>query len=1280
MRFLKDGPAIPDDLLIARDEGRVVFFCGAGVSMARAHLPDFFGLANDVIRGLGVPQDHAACKVLNEVKQSSQRTGVSGLISADRVFGLLERDFLVRDIQAKVAEALRSADEVDLSAHRILLDLATTPEGRVHLVTTNFDRLFEGSCNTLETWQPPRLPDLSISDEINGIVYLHGRINQTDTGADGGGLILSSADFGRAYLSDGWATQFIRTIIERYSVVFVGYAADDPPVQYLLEGLNKDVGSLGNVWAFQSGATSEAVAMWRHRGVNPILYVATDGHGALWDTLEAWAERARNPDVWYKSVIDLAKQGPEQLQSHERGQVAHIISTVGGVRKFSQGDNPPPAEWLCVFDPFRRYAKPGDVGGYRDEKTFIDPFSLYGLDSDVVPKQIDPDDHFAEREIPSTAWSGFTANRLDRKNPEHDCLATINGHGTSNIPRLTSRLAQIGVWIAKIADQPTAIWWAAKQRGLHPSIRSWILSQLRRSQKDNLTTIDQAWQYLFEAWENADRSFHRDLYELKETVKRNGWSRAIVRQYVTVYTPHLKASGGFWSGPAPPKWKGDLDLHDLLEVRIEYPTFRDYVDIPDAWLACAASELRKNLEYAVYLESELGGYGLRNISPIIEDDTLDGDCYGRLRGLSGLVIFFSKLFERLVGSDAAAAQREFYAWPAEGDTVFCRLRIWAAGMSNIVPIGAFGKIMTQMSEDAFWDSYHQRDLLLVLAKRWSQLGERTRKRIERRLLKGRPKWEGEDDAEYKERRSWLILSRLQWLANNGCEFTFDLEAEINTLQQYALGWKQEYGAKAAESMEGRTGGVRTETEHSALLNEPIHNILAKAQEMSGRTGDFVESDPYAGLCEERPLRAFGALTNAAKHNEYPAWAWRTFLNSRGRQTDKPRFSMLIAERISSYPDEALDELIGPVSYWLLDASSNLMSSYSQSFDRLVTKLVKTLRSQGARGKSSMTRGRREPDWVTDALNVPVGKIAQALFNDPRIKDMKEESAFPDTWLSHAESLLSLPDDLHRHALVFFAHQLNWFYRVNQDWTEANILCVLDTGDETDQIAIWSGFFWGGRLPNQGLYLRIKPNLLALAKQTAPLSRKYAEVLAIIILAGWGSTREETTGDRFISNVEMRDVLVHADDEFRSHIIWKIKEWSKDDKPEVKRRWLPMLTQFFADVWPRQKSVRTPIMSARISNVILSDAKYFPEVADIVIPLLTPIDQDALMLSDLQKEDSPVIASYPERVLTILHAVLSDNVAVWPFGIETVLQRIGEAKESLKLDSRLIELNRKWNSR
>ena len=139
MRFLEDGPDIPDELLLARDQGRVVFFCGAGVSRAKAELPDFFGLAESVLTSLGVQKDNAAAKILNEAREIEGRTGVPGLISADRVFGLLERDFVVRDIESAVAQALRPRVKPDLSAHSLLVDLATTEQGNVRIVTTNFD-------------------------------------------------------------------------------------------------------------------------------------------------------------------------------------------------------------------------------------------------------------------------------------------------------------------------------------------------------------------------------------------------------------------------------------------------------------------------------------------------------------------------------------------------------------------------------------------------------------------------------------------------------------------------------------------------------------------------------------------------------------------------------------------------------------------------------------------------------------------------------------------------------------------------------------------------------------------------------------------------------------------------------------------------------------------------------------------------------------------------------------------------------------------------------------
>ena len=136
MRFLEYGPNIPDELLLARDQGRVVVFCGAGVSRAKAELPDFYCLARIVLKRLSVTEDNPAARILKEAKEIDDRTGEAGLISVDRVFGLLERDFMVRDIRAAVAGALKPDSKPDLGAHNRLIDLATTEQGSTRIVTT----------------------------------------------------------------------------------------------------------------------------------------------------------------------------------------------------------------------------------------------------------------------------------------------------------------------------------------------------------------------------------------------------------------------------------------------------------------------------------------------------------------------------------------------------------------------------------------------------------------------------------------------------------------------------------------------------------------------------------------------------------------------------------------------------------------------------------------------------------------------------------------------------------------------------------------------------------------------------------------------------------------------------------------------------------------------------------------------------------------------------------------------------------------------------------------
>jgi hypothetical protein len=105
MRFHADGPSIPDELLLARDEGQVIFFCGAGVSYARARLPDFYGLAAAVLTDLGSADGSPARLLLSAALQERKTAGV-GEYPADRIFAHLENEFEIVDVRAAVARAL----------------------------------------------------------------------------------------------------------------------------------------------------------------------------------------------------------------------------------------------------------------------------------------------------------------------------------------------------------------------------------------------------------------------------------------------------------------------------------------------------------------------------------------------------------------------------------------------------------------------------------------------------------------------------------------------------------------------------------------------------------------------------------------------------------------------------------------------------------------------------------------------------------------------------------------------------------------------------------------------------------------------------------------------------------------------------------------------------------------------------------------------------------------------------------------------------------------------
>jgi NAD-dependent SIR2 family protein deacetylase len=194
MQFIKNGPDIPERLLQAHEDGQVVFFCGAGISYP-ASLPDFKGLVSKLYEALG--------ETPSAIQQAAIKAG-----QFDTAIGLLEAD--IAGCREKVRPALARILTPDLTApnatatHEALLALALNRDGRCRLVTTNFDRLFEDVITRkalrLDRFQAPLLP--VPNHRWDGLVYLHGLLSSDPAPSELDCLVVSSGDFGLAYLTE----------------------------------------------------------------------------------------------------------------------------------------------------------------------------------------------------------------------------------------------------------------------------------------------------------------------------------------------------------------------------------------------------------------------------------------------------------------------------------------------------------------------------------------------------------------------------------------------------------------------------------------------------------------------------------------------------------------------------------------------------------------------------------------------------------------------------------------------------------------------------------------------------------------------------------------------------------------------------------------------------------------------------------------------------------------------------------------------------------------------
>lgn len=1216
MQFVLNGPDLPEDLLQQHEEGRVVFFCGAGISY-RLGLPGFEGLVKSIRNVVGdAPNEE-------EKKLDDQKRW-------DRSLDYLEKKLSSpREMRKAMVDVLtpKNVDESAYDTHRALLSLSRVWDCRgkrsaVHLVTTNFDRAFEYIRKDFDlSFRPYAAPFLPVPKKMNwnGVVYLHGLIPQNIEHDDClENLIVTSGGFGRAYLSERWAARFVTELLRNYVVCFVGYSLSDPVMRYLVDAVDADRMSgeeTNNVYMFlEQTELSDLFGVSRNKTIIPIPYDNSDSHHAkLHDTLRKWSDEYGLGSEGKVAIVETESAHDPSLEPDTgyKARVLWALSDKSGIpaRRFAERKPLPPIGWLTAFD---------------------DKFKLKNAES-------------VER--PVVEFGAWEENVDVRSRYLYEWATLYLNH-----PLLIERCVKCGEM-------------------LNPYFKQRVLIKLSEYEKmrtandeDGLKEIRERWPYAIpdefasKIWHLLllgrllpVKDWHADILSLVTRAKAGVFDWFTSNRIADCFAPKIRVKKSWSSSRA--------DSSKSVEEYFEW-------DLDNAYDhgACFAKEIRYSLtsncrmlldemlrrvisvlDDACYLD-QYAECGIKMVCdiPSIENHFQNSEDVHSWRGAIDII---RDAWMRIADDDPDTGLKYYRSWMNSGHWLLRRMALFAAKKDGVVPSSEWVEDITANHGFLLWQPSSRREICRLLATAGQRLSSAELKMLTDVIVEGPPpcmfvryEHQDEDAARMRDHMRWLRLIKLD---ESHCHLPDAVVGLLNSLKsKYGFScskWQQEEFL----TWHSGTGCPDYEEERYVLQlptdEENLAGTLSDDSWDAKASSWGCEGDDFGQICKANPATVSAAVGRMVDNGIWKVERWRTLLREWRSPDLMQHAEDLLKKALPLMPESVFNELSKDLGFWSQEAvkakliSGDLLLAISE---RIIS-------------RSSFDSEDKSENYgfgpVGAAINNQVGIIVEAGLDFCFPGQIHKGAGIGDPWRKIFTIVCKTDGLWMRYGRCVLASWCVALYFADESWVRTNLLPKFNWERNPEEaLVLWAGFLRHHRI-HAPLLLHLKDDLFKCIdyigqfyEEDATQYCSFVTAMGVIGMNGYEYADYRELFQKFGIR-ELESSVKTLVEILESH--------SRKGSDDADARWTcescwgRQIKPFIDAVWPKDKTLLSPRISASFCRLICSSGEAFPDALRVLSRYLTSCDDHFYFLHQI--ESNGLAKQFPREVLELLSLVMDD---------------------------------------